>query len=165
MSTIWRKKTTQRIRRRNPKERTQTRFGQMEPHRYRCWCHYRRRNFCFDRNGCILSRRTCLGYLFYHRGYRLHLFIFSALCYSEFASLIPVEGSAYAYAYGTIGEFFAWLIGWGLILEYAMGSMAIAVSWSGYFNKMLKMFGIHLPNYLTSDIRNMKPSKQSIKVS
>ena len=77
--------------------------------------------------------------------------VFAALCYSEFASILPVEGSAYAYAYGTIGEIFAWIIGWGLILEYAMGSMTVAVSWSGYFNKMLKMFGIKLPEWLTAD--------------
>lgn len=77
--------------------------------------------------------------------------VFAALCYSEFASMIPVEGSAYAYAYGTIGEIFAWIIGWGLILEYAMGSMTVAVSWSGYFNKLLHLFNIHLPAYLTQD--------------
>lgn len=77
--------------------------------------------------------------------------VFAALCYSEFASILPVEGSAYAYAYGTIGEIFAWIIGWGLILEYAMGSMTVAVSWSGYFNKMLKMFGVQLPEWLTAD--------------
>ncbi len=77
--------------------------------------------------------------------------VFAALCYSEFASILPVEGSAYAYAYGTIGEFFAWIIGWGLILEYAMGSMTVAVSWSGYFNKLLKMFGVSLPSWLTQD--------------
>lgn len=77
--------------------------------------------------------------------------VFAALCYSEFASILPVEGSAYAYAYGTIGELFAWIIGWGLILEYAMGSMTVAVSWSGYFNKLLKMFGLHLPEWLTTD--------------
>ena len=77
--------------------------------------------------------------------------VFAALCYSEFASILPVEGSAYAYAYGTIGEVFAWIIGWGLILEYAMGSMTVAVSWSGYFNKLLKMFGIKLPEWLTTD--------------
>lgn len=65
--------------------------------------------------------------------------------------MLPVEGSAYAYAYGTIGEIFAWIIGWGLILEYAMGSMTVAVSWSGYFNKLLKMFGIQLPDWLTQD--------------
>lgn len=77
--------------------------------------------------------------------------VFAALCYSEFASILPVEGSAYAYAYGTIGEVFAWIIGWGLILEYAMGSMTVAVSWSGYFNKLLKMFGVKLPEWLTAD--------------
>jgi basic amino acid/polyamine antiporter, APA family len=77
--------------------------------------------------------------------------VFAALCYSEFASMLPVEGSAYAYAYGTIGEIFAWIIGWGLILEYAMGSMTVAVSWSGYFNKLLKMFNIYLPDWLTQD--------------
>ncbi|QGW27431.1 APC family permease [Phnomibacter ginsenosidimutans] len=77
--------------------------------------------------------------------------VFAALCYSEFASMIPVEGSAYAYAYGTIGELFAWVIGWGLILEYAMGSMTVAVSWSGYFNKLLHLFNLHLPDYLTQD--------------
>lgn len=77
--------------------------------------------------------------------------VFAALCYSEFASMIPVEGSAYAYAYGTIGEMFAWIIGWGLVLEYAMGSMTVAVSWSGYFNKFLGLFNVHLPNYLTQD--------------
>lgn len=77
--------------------------------------------------------------------------VFAALCYSEFASILPVEGSAYAYAYGTIGEFFAWVIGWGLILEYAMGAMTVAVSWSGYFNKLLKLFHIQLPERLTTD--------------
>ncbi|MCU0325734.1 MAG: amino acid permease, partial [Spirosomaceae bacterium] len=77
--------------------------------------------------------------------------VFAALCYSEFASMLPVEGSAYAYAYGTIGELFAWIIGWGLILEYAMGAMTVAVSWSGYFNKLLHLFGIHLPTNLTND--------------
>ncbi len=77
--------------------------------------------------------------------------VFAALCYSEFASMLPVEGSAYAYAYGTIGELFAWIIGWGLILEYAMGAMTVAVSWSGYFNKLLHLFGIQIPYYLTND--------------
>ncbi len=77
--------------------------------------------------------------------------VFAALCYSEFASMLPVEGSAYAYAYGTIGELFAWIIGWGLILEYAMGAMTVAVSWSGYFNKLLHLFGVSLPTNLTND--------------
>ena len=77
--------------------------------------------------------------------------VFAALCYAEFASILPVEGSAYAYAYGTVGEIFAWIIGWGLILEYAMGSMTVAVSWSGYFGKLLKMFGLHMPAWLPTD--------------
>ena len=77
--------------------------------------------------------------------------IFAALCYAEFAAMLPVEGSAYAYAYGTVGEIFAWIIGWGLILEYAMGAMTVAVSWSGYFNKLLHLFGIKLPDTLTND--------------
>lgn len=96
---------------------------------------------------------------YYHAGPALSLSfiiagiacVFAALCYSEFASVLPVEGSAYAYAYGTIGEILAWIIGWGLVLEYAMGSMTVAVSWSGYFNKFLKMFGIVLPDWLTTD--------------
>lgn len=77
--------------------------------------------------------------------------IFAALCYAEFASMLPVEGSAYAYAYGTVGEVFAWLIGWGLILEYAMGAMTVAVSWSGYFAKLLHLFHIDLPFWLRND--------------
>jgi basic amino acid/polyamine antiporter, APA family len=77
--------------------------------------------------------------------------VFAALCYSEFASMLPVEGSAYAYAYGTIGELFAWIIGWGLILEYAMGAMTVAVSWSGYFNKLMHLFGVSIPTNLTND--------------
>ncbi|MCU0353004.1 MAG: amino acid permease [Cytophagales bacterium] len=77
--------------------------------------------------------------------------VFAALCYAEFASMLPVEGSAYAYAYGTVGEIFAWLIGWGLILEYAMGAMTVAVSWSGYFAKLLKLFHIEIPFWLRND--------------
>ncbi len=96
---------------------------------------------------------------YYHAGPALSLSfviagiacVFAALCYSEFAAILPVEGSAYAYAYGTIGELLAWIIGWGLVLEYAMGSMTVAVSWSGYFNKLLKIFHIVLPDYLTTD--------------
>ncbi len=76
---------------------------------------------------------------------------FASLCYAEFASILPVEGSAYAYSYGTVGEFFAWLIGWNLILEYMMGATTVAVAWSGYFEKLLKLFGIHLPDWLMND--------------
>jgi APA family basic amino acid/polyamine antiporter len=65
--------------------------------------------------------------------------IFAALCYAEFAAMLPVEGSAYAYAYGTVGEIFAWIIGWALILEYAIGNIVVAISWSGYFNNLLEL--------------------------
>lgn len=69
--------------------------------------------------------------------------MFAALCYAEFASILPVEGSAYAYSYGTVGEFFAWFIGWNLILEYMMGATTVAVSWSKYFEKLLHLLGIN----------------------
>jgi APA family basic amino acid/polyamine antiporter len=74
--------------------------------------------------------------------------LFASLCYAEFASVLPVEGSAYAYAYGTVGELFAWFIGWNLILEYMMGATTVAVAWSGYFVKLLHLFGIEFPIWL-----------------
>ncbi len=77
--------------------------------------------------------------------------LFASLCYAEFASVLPVEGSAYAYAYGTIGEIFAWFIGWNLVLEYMMGATTVAVAWSGYFNKLLHLFHINLPENLVND--------------
>src|SRR5688572_1219639 len=70
---------------------------------------------------------------------------FAALCYSEFAASIPISGSAYAYGYGTLGEFVAWIIGWDLILEYAFGAATVAVGWSGYLVKLLAEFGINFP--------------------
>jgi len=77
--------------------------------------------------------------------------VFAALCYSEFASILPVEGSAYAYSYGTMGEIFAWIIGWNLILEYMMGATTVAVAWSGYFEKLLHQNGIDPPMWLMND--------------
>jgi APA family basic amino acid/polyamine antiporter len=71
--------------------------------------------------------------------------IFAALCYSEFASTVPMAGSAYTYGYGTLGELFAWIIGWDLILEYALGAVTVAISWSGYCVSLLDQFGIHIP--------------------
>lgn len=71
--------------------------------------------------------------------------IFTALCYAEFASLLPVAGSAYNYSYTTLGEFVAWIIGWDLILEYVVGAIAVAIGWSGYFINILKAVGIGLP--------------------
>ncbi len=76
---------------------------------------------------------------------------FAALCYAEFASFLPVEGSAYAYSYATIGELFAWIIGWDLILEYGMAAAAVAVGWSGYLNKFLHLFDVKLPIWIMND--------------
>lgn len=76
---------------------------------------------------------------------------FSALCYAEFASRVPIAGSAYTYAYVSFGEVIAWIIGWALILEYAIGNIVVAISWSGYFNNLLEAFGLHLPAWLTVD--------------
>ncbi len=73
---------------------------------------------------------------------------FAALCYAEFAAMIPIAGSAYTYSYATLGELFAWMIGWDLILEYAVGSMTVAVGWSGYFQRILAGFDIHLPVWM-----------------
>jgi APA family basic amino acid/polyamine antiporter len=75
---------------------------------------------------------------------------FAALCYAEFAAMIPISGSAYTYAYATLGEIFAWMIGWDLILEYAVGSMTVAVGWSGYFQRILAGFDIYLPAWMTA---------------
>ncbi len=75
---------------------------------------------------------------------------FAALCYAEFAAMIPISGSAYTYAYATLGEVFAWMIGWDLILEYAVGSMTVAVGWSGYFQRILAGFGLHLPAWMAA---------------
>ncbi|MEN9978035.1 MAG: hypothetical protein RLZZ569_660 [Bacteroidota bacterium] len=77
--------------------------------------------------------------------------LFAALCYAEFSAVLPVEGSAYAYSYGTMGEIFAWIIGWNLILEYMMGATTVAVAWSGYFEKLLHQFNIHPPMWLMND--------------
>ena len=76
---------------------------------------------------------------------------FSALCYAEFASRVPIAGSAYTYAYVTFGELIAWIIGWALILEYAIGNIVVAISWSSYFNHLLEAIGVHLPGWLTVD--------------
>src|SRR6202022_747452 len=78
---------------------------------------------------------------------------FSALCYAEFASMVPVAGSAYTYSYATLGELVAWIIGWDLILEYAIGNVAVAISWANYFNTFLieSPLHIHVPRWLTVD--------------
>ena len=73
----------------------------------------------------------------------------AALCYAELSAMIPTAGSAYAYSYATLGELLAWIIGWALILEYAVGNVAVAIAWSGYFTSLLSGFGVTLPDWLT----------------
>jgi len=70
---------------------------------------------------------------------------FAGLCYAEFASMIPIAGSAYTYSYATMGELIAWIIGWDLVLEYALGAATVAIAWSEYFNKILEFVGLHIP--------------------
>ena len=78
---------------------------------------------------------------------------FTALCYAEFASMVPVAGSAYTYAYATLGELVGWIIGWDLLLEYAIGNTAVAISWAGYMTALLDGLGVHVPFWLSVDYR------------
>ena len=78
---------------------------------------------------------------------------FAALCYAEFAAMIPISGSAYTYAYATLGELIAWIIGWDLIIEYAVGNVAVAISWGNYFKTLISGFGIIVPDWLSTDYR------------
>ena len=75
--------------------------------------------------------------------------VFAALCYAEFASMVPVAGSAYTYAYATLGELFAWIIGWDLVLEYSVSSATVAHGWSHYFQDFIGIFGLKIPHALT----------------
>lgn len=86
---------------------------------------------------------------------------FTALCYAEFASRIPVAGSAYTYSYVSFGEVIAWIIGWALILEYAIGNIVVAISWSAYFNNILHAIGIALPDWLTIGYQTAQLQYQS----
>jgi APA family basic amino acid/polyamine antiporter len=79
---------------------------------------------------------------------------FTALCYAEFASMVPVAGSAYTYAYATLGELVAWIIGWDLLLEYAIGNTAVAISWGNYMVALLEGLGVHVPPWLATDYRS-----------
>lgn len=78
---------------------------------------------------------------------------FAALCYAEFAAMVPISGSAYTYSYGTLGELVAWIIGWDLIIEYAVGNVAVAISWTNYFKTLLAGFGIAIPDWISTDYR------------
>ncbi len=81
---------------------------------------------------------------------------FAALCYAEFASTVPVSGSAYTYSYVAFGEIFAWIIGWDLLMEYAIGNIAVAISWSDYFTTMMSNAGMHIPDWMTMDYISAK---------
>jgi amino acid transporter len=81
---------------------------------------------------------------------------FAALCYAEFASTVPVSGSAYTYSYVAFGELIAWIIGWDLLMEYAIGNIAVAISWSDYFTNLMSKAGMHIPDWLTMDYMTAK---------
>ena len=87
---------------------------------------------------------------------------FAALCYAEFASMVPVSGSAYTYSYATLGELVGWIIGWDLIIEYAIGNVAVAISWSGYLQELLRSVGIDLPGWLGTDYRTALQSAAQV---
>lgn len=78
---------------------------------------------------------------------------FTALCYAEFASMVPIAGSAYTYSYATLGELVAWIIGWDLVIEYAVGNIAVAISWANYFKTLLRGLGVIIPDWLSMDYR------------
>src|SRR6185436_10926825 len=87
---------------------------------------------------------------------------FAALCYAEFASLIPISGSAYTYAYATLGELVAWIIGWDLIIEYAVGNVGVATSWSAYFQELLRGFSSAWPKWLGVDYRTASQAAHQV---
>lgn len=107
---------------------------------------------------------SSLGFAVFHGGPGvILLFIitgiacaFTALCYSEFASRIPVAGSAYTYAYASFGELFAWIIGWALIMEYSIGNIYVAYSWSDYFTSLMGKMNVHIPEYLSTSYMEAK---------
>ena len=87
---------------------------------------------------------------------------FAALCYAEFAAMVPISGSAYTYAYASLGELVAWIIGWDLIVEYAVGNIGVAIGWSGYFRELLTHFGLALPPWLATDFRTAQLAAEAV---
>jgi APA family basic amino acid/polyamine antiporter len=87
---------------------------------------------------------------------------FAALCYAEFAAMVPISGSAYTYAYTSLGEFVAWIIGWDLIIEYAVGNIGVAIGWAGYFRELVSHFGIEIPAWLATDPRTASLSAAAV---
>lgn len=90
---------------------------------------------------------------------------FAALCYAEFASKIPIAGSAYTYAYASFGELLAWIIGWDLLVEYAIGNIAVAISWSDYFTSLLETNGLKIPSHFTMDFRTASQGYQAVQTA
>jgi len=90
---------------------------------------------------------------------------FAALCYAEFASTVPVSGSAYTYSYVAFGEIFAWIIGWDLLMEYAIGNIAVAISWSDYFTRIMDQAGMHIPDWMTMDYMTAKAGATAEAIS
>src|ERR687897_146557 len=87
---------------------------------------------------------------------------FAALCYAEFAAMVPISGSAYTYAYASLGELVAWIIGWDLIIEYAVGNIGVAIGWAGYFRELLSHFGISFPPWLATDYRTANMAAEAV---
>src|SRR6266545_2368494 len=87
---------------------------------------------------------------------------FAALCYAEFAAMVPIAGSAYTYAYASLGEFVAWIIGWDLIIEYAVGNIGVAIGWSSYFVELVSHFGIRIPAWLATDPRSAAMAAKAV---
>ncbi len=88
--------------------------------------------------------------------------VFCALCYAEFAALVPISGSAYSYSYATLGELVAWIIGWDLIIEYAIGNVAVAIGWAAYFHQLMEGIGLHIPAWLASDYRSAHQAAEAV---
>jgi APA family basic amino acid/polyamine antiporter len=87
---------------------------------------------------------------------------FCALCYAEFAALVPISGSAYTYSYATLGEIIAWIIGWDLIIEYAVGNVAVAIAWAAYFHQLFEGLGIHIPAWMAVDYRSAHQAGEAV---